>query len=45
MIIEAICKNATLTKSLSQIAFCGIRLSVESMNILNTALIKNKTIK
>jgi hypothetical protein len=45
LFVEGICKNMRITQILTKIAFCGLRLSVDSMNVLNETLIKNKVLK
>lgn len=44
VLIEAISKNLKCTKTLKKLVFCNIRFSVESMQILNQALLKNKSL-
>jgi hypothetical protein len=45
LLIEGICKNMRLNPNLSSLVLCGIRLSMESMNILSETLIKCRSIK
>jgi hypothetical protein len=45
MFIEGICKNLNISYGLQKLAFCGIRLSVDSMKLLNETIIKNKVLK
>ncbi len=45
LFVEAICKNMLFSKSLIKITFCGLRLSLDSMCVMNETLMKNKFVK
>ena len=45
MFIEGICKNLNISYGLQKLSFCGIRLSMDSMKLLNETIIKNKILK
>ena len=45
LFVEGICKNLRITNSLRKVAFCGLRLSVDSMRVLNNSVMKNKVLK
>mmetsp|Transcript_289 Transcript_289/g.314 ORF Transcript_289/g.314 Transcript_289/m.314 type:complete len:355 (+) Transcript_289:281-1345(+) len=45
LFIEATCKNMRVTQTLRSITFCGIRLSMDSMKILNESLLPNKLVR
>ncbi|CDW75504.1 UNKNOWN [Stylonychia lemnae] len=45
LFVEGICKNLKFSQKLSKIAFCGLRLSIDSMRILSESIIKNKVLK
>lgn len=45
LFVEAICKNLQFTQVLAKIVFCGLRLSLDSMQILNETLLKNRVVK
>ena len=45
LFVEGICKNLNISRSLTQIAFCGLRLSLDSMKVLNETIIKSKFLK
>ena len=41
LFVEAICKNILISKVLLKLTFCGLRLSLDSMSVLNETLVKN----
>ena len=45
LFVEGICKNLRITNTLHSLSFCGMRLSYDSLKILNEALLNNKTLK
>jgi hypothetical protein len=45
LFVEGICKNLTITRKLRSVAFCGLRLSADSMKILNETIMKNNVLK
>jgi hypothetical protein len=45
LLVEGICKNMRVNPNLTSLVLCGIRLSMESMNILSETFIKSRTIK
>lgn len=45
LFVEAICKNLLISKALTKITFCGLRLSLDSMCVLNDTILKNKVLK
>ena len=45
LFVEGICKNLKITTQLKSIAFCGLRLSLDSIRILNETILKNKILK
>jgi len=45
LFVEGICKNLRITMHLRKIAFCGIRLSLDSMRIISESVLTNKVIK
>ena len=45
LIIEGISKNLNITATLQKLAFCGVRLSLDSMKVLNEAILYNKVLK
>ena len=45
IMVEGICKNLAISDRLRHVAFCGIRMSVDSMRVLNETLIVNNLLK
>ena len=45
IMIEGVCKNMRITDKLKHIAFCGIRLSVDSMRVLSESFLTNTVLK
>ena len=43
--VEAICKNMKISNNLTEIAFCGLRLSVDSMSVISETIMRNKCLK
>jgi hypothetical protein len=45
LLVEGVCKNMIVNANLTTLIFCGIRLSMESMNILSETFTKSRTLK
>lgn len=45
LLVEALCKNLKFSLALTRIVFCGLRLSLDAMQVLNEALLKNRVVK
>ena len=45
LFVEGICKNLKISTSLMSVAFCGLRLSLDSIRVLNETILKNKVLK
>lgn len=45
LMVEGICRNLQISHALTQVSFCGLRLSLESMLALNETLLTNKLLK
>eukprot|EP00347_Sterkiella_histriomuscorum_P018447 403345477 len=45
LMVEGICKNIKISSQLTSVAFCGLRLSLDSMHVISESLIKNKYLK
>ena len=45
LFVEGICKNLKISPALTKVAFCGLRLSVDSMSVLSETIRKNHYLK